>query len=137
MGWLPQYLLAGLRLVGEGWTYGAASRTVMWADRNGTEAELSIIHGVPAAFLTPLSIGSTSRYVEINGYSGVAYHGTDRAAVVWSPQPDVTVLFGFRGSLDAALDIARSVVVVDEATWQASSSVDTSTLDGCGGSMFC
>ena len=136
VGWLPQYLPAGLRLVGEGWTYGAATRTVMWADGNGTEAELSIIHGAPA-FLTPLNIGSTSRYVEINGNSGVAYQGIDRAAVVWSPQPDVTVLFGFRGSLDAALDIARSVVAVDKTTWQRSSSVDTSTLDGCGGSMFC
>ena len=136
VGWLPQYLPTGLRLVGEGWTYGAATRTVIWADGNGTEAQLAIIHGVPA-FLTPLNIGSTSRYVEINGNSGVGYQGTDRAAVVWSPQPDVTVLLGFRGSLDETLDIARSVVVVDKATWQRSSSVDTSTLDGCGGSMFC
>jgi hypothetical protein len=136
VGWLPQYLPTGLRFVGEGWTHGAATRTVMWADGNGTEAELSITHGVPA-FLTPLNIGSTSRYVDINGNSGVAYQGTDRAAVVWSPQPDVTVLFGFRGSLDAALAIARSVGVVETATWEASSSVDTSELDGCGGSMFC
>ena len=137
IGWLPQYLPAGLRLVGEGWTYGAATRTVMWADSNGTEAQLSIIHGVPA-FLTPLNIESTSRFVEINGSSGVAYQMTEQtAAMVWSPQPDVTVLLGFRGSLDDALDIARSVVTVDKATWQASSLVDTSTLDGCGGSMFC
>ena len=53
--------------------------------------------------------------------------------MVWSPQPEVTVLLGFRGTLDAALGIARRVVVVDAATWQASTTLDTSELDGCGG----
>jgi hypothetical protein len=136
VGWLPQYLPVGLRLVYEGWAYGAATRTVFWADSNGTEAELSIVHGVPSTFLTPL--GSTSRYVEINGNAGVAYQRDEQtAAVAWSPQPDVVVLFGFRGSLDAALNIARSVEVVDKATWQRSTTPDTSTNDGCGASMFC
>ncbi len=138
VGWLPQNLPVGLRLTYEGWTYGAATRTVFWTNSNGTEAQLSIMHGVPGTVLTPQGVGSTSRYVDINGHAGVAYQRDEQtAAVVWSPQPDVTVLFGFRGSLDAALDIARSVATVDKATWQHSTTPDTSTSDGCGASMFC
>jgi hypothetical protein len=73
---------------------------------------------------------------DIDGAPAVAYEIDNRSAVVWSPQPDVTVLIGLYAPVADAIAAARSVVPVDTTTWQSITPVDTSTLDGCN-SMFC
>ncbi|MGD9999992.1 MAG: hypothetical protein AB7U39_23990, partial [Ilumatobacteraceae bacterium] len=119
----------------EGWGIGSASRSVRWAD----VAELSIVHGVPMGDLLPVFAGDSIEVVDVNGARGVVavtpLPDTDRVAVVWSPLPDLVVRFGWMGDADQALEVARSIAPVDQATWEATTVVDTSG-DGCN-SMFC
>jgi META domain-containing protein len=131
-GWDVGALDASFTPLHEGWGFGAASRAVRW-NAGSTVAELDIFWGVPSAFdLLDAEISAT----EVRGVPALAYFDGTRAAVTWSPAPDVVVRFGLYGSLDDAIAIARSIEVVDEATWEAASVVGTAFSDGCN-SMFC
>ena len=82
--------------------------------------------------------GSTDT-VDVAGARAVVLRAAepgDLTAAVWSPEPDVTVLFGWRGDPDVARSVLASITEVDAATWEAGSVVDTSDDDGCY-SLFC
>ncbi len=135
-GWDVGQLPTGLTPTHEGWSLGAASRSVGWAGDDGIIAELWIAHGVPSVFTSPWFEGSTPRLFDINGSTAVVLELDGRTAVVWSPEPDVTVRFGLYGTLDDAVEIARSIRKVDDAVWKQDTTPDTSGVDGCN-SMFC
>ena len=133
-GWHLKNVPPGLTPIHEGWGLGAASRFARWSGA-GLEMELTIVHGVSAMFTNLPGIGSTA-FVDIRGARGVAYDLDDRSAVVWSPAPDLVVLLGLYGPVETAIELARSSVPVDEATWLAATTSAPAGQDGCN-SMFC
>ena len=125
-------------LVHESWYSGAASRTLVQQIRDGsTYVEMSTMAGVPEAITTPWTLYSTITLGAIDGRPALLF---DReggsSAVTWSPNDGVVVVLGSYGPLDQLFEIAQSVVEVDQATWDAASTLNTSPGDGCS-SMFC
>ncbi len=125
-------------LVHEGWSSGTASRTIVQRSPDDTTyLEMSTMAGAPEAIGTPGFFFSTITLGSIDGRPALLF---DReggsSAVTWSPSDGVVVVFGSYGPLDQLLTIAESVVEVDQAAWEAASTVDTSRSDGCN-SMFC
>ncbi len=125
-------------LVHEGWYSGAASRTLVRQTPDGsTYLEMSTMTGVPEAITTPWTLSSTITLRAIDGRPALLF---DReggsSAVTWSPNDGVVVVLGSYGPLDQLFEIAQSVVEVDQATWDAASTLNTSPGDGCN-SMFC
>jgi hypothetical protein len=140
-GWQVSTLPTGLQPVHEGWNLGVASRSVKWSmdDPSSAEparAELLIAHGLPSLFTSAWFDSTTTQIIDVGGAPGVSFELGDRAAVVWSPSPQVTVRLGLYGSIDEAIAIARSLAPVDETTWRSATTPDPSTDDGCN-SMFC
>jgi hypothetical protein len=130
-GWDVPALPENLVLVHEAaWTGSHGSRIVRWPS-----VEMHIGLGTPELFERAWTF-ETVRVGDVNGALAVTYEYGGGSSVVWSPQPDVTVLIGFYGPLEQLLAIARSVEVVDESTWTTLTKPDTSTNDGCN-SMFC
>ena len=122
--------------VHEAWVKGTAVRAVRWYNGDALVAEMGVFWGVPDLFV-PWALDADIFAVElVNGTTGVGSLLADRAAVVWSPAPDVTVILGVVGPMDQAIALANSVEPVDEATWEAASRLDTAPRDGCDG-MFC
>ena len=121
----------GFTLIHEGWALGAATRTLQWSD-----AELSIFGGVPSVIGNPSQGGVFDRLTDVGGAPALLYDNGDWAAITWSPQPDVVVLFGAFGTPDELLATARSLQPTDQAAWN-----DASTLappdDGCNSLFFC
>jgi hypothetical protein len=135
-GWNTPVMPAGLRAVHEGWILGASSRRVNWVNGNAPVAEMTITHGIPTDFTTPTGATGTE-FAEIGGHLAVVYNLEARAAVVWSPAADVTVVFAIVGTTHDALTVARTVTSTDQAPWNAASVPGTSNGDGCGDSWFC
>jgi hypothetical protein len=133
-GWDVGNMPDRLTLVHEGWNLGAASRTIR--STGEPRFEMSIVHGVPSVITTPFGFATTIDLLDINGATGVAWAIEGRAAVTWSVGPDLTVVLGYGGPLETAIELARSVEPVDKATWNATTTPDPSTDDGCN-SMFC
>lgn len=134
-GWdvtgLPDELIA----VEDGWYGGEASRSVHWYRGDRLLAELEIFRGNIELFTSAWFPESSVAVTEVGGATAVATQDDTRAAVVWSPEPGVQVRFGIVGTVDEALQITRSMSVVDLATWEASSVV-ADRGDGCT-SLFC
>lgn len=133
-GWDVDQLPDGLGAVHEGWLLGAASRTIR-STGESPDLEMSIIHGVPSAIMTPGWFGSALDLIDINGHTGVLWESQGRAAVTWSPQADLTIVLGFVGPPSIAMELARSIVTVDKATWRVHTTLAPAD-DGCN-SMFC
>ena len=92
--------------------------------------------GAPEAIGTPgLSASITLR--SIDGRPALLF---DReggsSAVTWSPSDDVVVVIGSHGPLDQLFAIAQSVVEVDQAAWEAATTIDRSRSDGCATMFF-
>jgi hypothetical protein len=132
-GWDIDTTGTGLVPVDDTWSSDRASRVLFWFDGETMIAELSVSVG-----RLPLNQGGgLSERVGITDIDGhLALTGTyDHAAhVAWSPSPGVTVFAGHRGSLEEALAFARSLSVVDRASWETGTVVRTD--DGCS-SLFC
>ena len=126
-------------LVHEGWYSGAASRTLVQQTPDGsTYLEMSTMAGVPEAITTPWSLGSLGEIElgSLDSRPALLFSDDARSAITWSPSDDVVVVLGSYGPPDELYEIAKSVVLVDQATWEAASRLDTSPGDGCS-SMFC
>jgi hypothetical protein len=134
-GWDIGSLPHGLVAIHEGWSQGAAARTIR---STGEEPsfEMSIIHGVPSTITTPGWFDNVSiDLIDISGHQGVLWQADGRSAVTWSPEPDLTVVLGYSGSADTATELARSVQPVDQGAWLAHTTL-AAPDDGCN-SMFC
>ena len=125
-------------LVHEGWFTGIASRTLQQQPSDSSNfREMWTVAGYPEAIGTPGLLWGEITLDAIDGRPALLFDGEgDRSGVTWSPIDDVVVVLGSYGSLDELFEIARSVTEVDQATWEAASTLDTSPGDGCS-SMFC
>lgn len=128
VGNMPENIVA----VHEGWEGGVSTRTVRWSN-----AELVIASGNPGTFMGPSTYGTTVRITDVNGAQAVLFENDVWAAVSWSPQPGITVVFVMNGTAEQAEAAARSIVEVDRATWEAASRDATGEDDGCQSSFFC
>lgn len=128
-GW-DAAVTVGFTPVHEGWSFGAATRTLQWSD-----AELTIFSGVPSVIDTP-SGWVFDRLTDVGGSLALLYDDGDRAAITWSPEPDVVVVMGAFRSGDELLAIARSMHPADPAAWDAVSTA-VPIDDRCGSLFFC
>jgi hypothetical protein len=129
-GW-DATLPAGFIPIHQGWALGAATRTLQWSD-----AELTIFGGVPSVIANASHAGVFNRLTDVGGAPALLYDNGDWAAISWSPQPDVVVLFGAFGTADDLLATARSLQPADQATWNNASTV-APLDDGCNSLFFC
>lgn len=142
-GWDVGAIPAGFIEFGENGATAGAGRTIQWRAADGMgRAELQISAGNPSAVRVAFPLPGESQTppaaTPIGDVTGYAFQSNpDRAVVAWSPEPGVTVLLGYGGPVDEAVAIARSMQAVDQATWDAASSVATSTDDGCDSLYFC
>lgn len=114
-----------------------AARVVQW-DAGTVRGELIVSLGVPDSIRTGFfGYGTPSTLDDVDGAPAMVSEPGSGTTVTWSPAPDVVVVLGYSGSVDETLALARSLQVVDEATWQAAGVVDTTPADGCDSSFFC
>jgi hypothetical protein len=126
-----------LVLLHEGWnTTAFASRTLQWevGDQRG---ELVITLGSPDSIRLPYQFESPAFLDSVGDATALVGDISSGAAISWSPAPDVVVVLGISGTVDEVVAMARSLEFVDVATWEAASTPNTSTDDGCGSYFFC
>ena len=134
-GWDVGSLPEGLIPVHEGWALGTASRSIR-STGEVSSFEMSIVHGAPSTVTAPPWFEiATFDIIDVNGSTAVVWEADDRAAVAWSPGPDLTVLLGYIGPVETAIELARSIQPVSSSTWRASTT-PAPAHDGCN-SMFC
>ncbi len=131
-GWDSDGLPDALIAVQEIWSNDLAARTVRWAN-----AELSVSIGGTTALTDPSHSGSAARVTEVNGAPAILYDNGNWSAVSWPPSPGVTVVFAMYGTTAEVEAAARSITVVDAATWEAASTENTGLDDGCQSFFFC
>lgn len=120
----------------DGWTAGLATRRLVWFAADSRLAEVSITAGGAGAVLVNVYVAGKTTVDNVGGALAVVHdHGAAGAEVEWHPFPGITVVAGYRGSVDDALAFARSLQVVDEATWETAT-VPSDYYDGCD-SLFC
>ena len=135
-GWEVDTRQTGLQAVHEGWSIGAAYRVLYWRRVDSVVGQLEIVSGAPDLFTSSWMSGAESRTLVLVGdYPALAAEQDGRAAVVWSPQPNIVVRLGIRGDLAQAIAIARSVESVSPAVWDGVSDTDVTISGDC--SMFC
>ena len=138
-GWEPPDLPQPERWtpVHEGWNTAVGSRTLVERTPDGaTYLEMSTITGTPDAIETPGLSGVTT-LGSIGGRPALLFdHGGGATAVTWTTSDGAVVVLGSYGPLDQLYEIAKSVVPVDQATWEAASIPDAPSHDGCD-SIFC
>jgi hypothetical protein len=123
-----------LQLFHEGWNAGAAQRTIRWGPP-GLVNELSIVSGVPdLAMGSWISSGGGPDMFDIRGAVAVGAELETVAALVWSPEPNVLVRLGIHGTIDEALELARTMHTASPAEWDRITTPDTASGE-CG--MFC
>lgn len=127
---------AGLTLFNEGGDVAQASRSVQFKQDESLIAELTIsdraLNGAPINWFAE----NTIEFVDIDGQPAVATDNGFVTAVSWSLGDGTGVLFGFRGPIDDALAVARTIAPVDQAAWDSQTIQDPSLRDGCD-SLFC
>jgi hypothetical protein len=74
----------------------------------------------------------TYQLVDVGGATALVteWQPSGPVFVVWSPEPDLVVSFSSMQSVDEAIATARSIVEVDEATWDSVSTIEHQR-DGC------
>lgn len=80
-------------------------------------------------------IGVDVRAVDINGASGWQVSGPDGGPVVWPADDSTWALVGGFRDPDSAIEFARQVTFVDQATWQQRYGVDEPTFAGAPGTV--
>ena len=138
-GWrLGNAAPSDLVLVHEGWMRTSfATRSMLWDD-DGRLGEVLITLGMPDTVRSPFFPGVEATVVDsINGAPALVTVLPTGSAISWSPAPDVVVLIGISGTTDEVIELARSMAIVDDATWAASGVDATSAADGCNSYFFC
>lgn len=137
VGWTIVDAPLGLSRVDGGWwpsTTGSAYRETDWYGSDGRlEAELAISVDDPQRYRVPDTPDVVYELVDIGGATALVVEWPPPSGpvfVVWSPEPDLVVSFSSMLSVDDAVAAARSVVEVDESTWNSVSTVDPQR-DGC------
>jgi hypothetical protein len=136
-GWaLASTADAGLIELHAGWTRTTyATRILQW-DTGTVRGEVLVTLGAPGAMLSALNETSAVRG-DLQGAPALVTELGTGTAVSWSPAPDVVVVLGYTGSVEETLTLARSLAVVDDATWRAAGGDVTSEADGCDSYFFC
>lgn len=136
VGWTITNAPLGLRRVDGGWwasTTGSAYREIDWYGAEGRlEAELAISAYDPQRFRIGDIPDVAYQLADVGGATALVteWQPSGPVFVVWSPEPDLVVSFSSMQSLDDAIATARSIVEVDEATWDSVSMVEPQR-DGC------
>ena len=131
-GWDSDGLPDSLIAVQELWSNDLAARTVRWAN-----AELSVSIGGMTALTAPFHSRSVASVTEVNGAPAILSDNGTWSALSWPPSPGVTVVFAMYGTTAEVEAAARSITVVDAATWEAASTGNTGLDDGCQSLFFC
>ena len=135
-GWVVDTGRIGLQAVHEGWSIGAAYRVVYWRSADSPVGQFEIVSGAPDLFTSSWMSGAENRtLVRVGDYPALAAEQDGRAAVVWSPQPNIVVRLGIPGKLAQVVAMARSVESVSQAVWEGASDTGVTSSDDC--SMFC
>jgi hypothetical protein len=137
-GWLLPDLgdgpLAALLPMTDRWSVTGASTQLDWFDDEIQIAQLSV--GAPG-YWGPSTVlyDEPLQLVDVNGATAAVSVAAGRVGISWSPEPGVSALVGYRGTIEDALLFVRSLQPVDRATWEAAG-VPAPIDDGCQ-SMFC
>lgn len=126
----------GLTQFNEAGDVANSSRSVGFQRNGSLVAELTIsdhaLNGAPINWSAEIP----AEVFEIDGQLAVATDNGFATAVSWSLADGTGVLFGFRGPIDEAIALARTLTPVDQASWETRTAPDPSTQDGCT-SLFC
>lgn len=117
------------------WNDSAATRYVTWFDGNRVVAQMLVS---PAhTDLVNQALAFPFDEVDVNGAPG--WLDPSRAAIVWSPDGENVVVLGVADDRIDPLAVARSVIELNEAEYEAATSTEPppGLGDGCSASLFC
>lgn len=123
---------------GEAWESERSVHTVVWFDDGAATSigELSIGFGAADLATANQAFADARRFIEVDGHPAVLTVSDGIVGVTWQPASGVTALFGWRGTVDAALTVLDSFEPVDRAMWEAAAEPFGPNSDGCSG-LFC
>ncbi len=136
-GWVMPDGFKSLVEVNGAWDSPTPTRTVTWFD--GTSVVAQMISSPASTYLIAQALGAQFEQIDLDGVPAWSTTSNDRRAVVWSPDGETIVVLGVVDDRVDPVEVARSVVPVDLATYELLTTTDVppGLGDGCSGSLFC